>query len=81
MKTVINGKVHAENMVANMTFPLDFLVSYHSKIMTMLPGDIISTGTPGATPLKNGDIVESRIGDFQPLLNHVVDLKIGSIKL
>ena len=81
VKTVINGKVHAENMVANMTFPLDFLVSYHSKIMTMLPGDIISTGTPGATPLKNGDIVESRIGDFQPLLNHVVDLKIGSIKL
>jgi 2-keto-4-pentenoate hydratase/2-oxohepta-3-ene-1,7-dioic acid hydratase in catechol pathway len=81
VKTVINGKVHAENMVANMTFPLDFLVSYHSKIMTMLPGDIISTGTPGATPLKNGDIIESRIGDFPPLLNHVVDLKIGSIKL
>jgi 2-keto-4-pentenoate hydratase/2-oxohepta-3-ene-1,7-dioic acid hydratase in catechol pathway len=81
VKTVINGKVHAENMVANMTFPLDFLVSYHSKIMTMLPGDIISTGTQGATPLKNGDIIESRIGDFPPLLNHVVDLKIGSIKL
>jgi len=79
VKTVINGGVHAENVVANMTFPLDFLVAYHSKIMTMLPGDIISTGTPGAAPLKNGDIIECRIADFQPLVNHVVDLKEGSI--
>lgn len=75
VRTVINGKVHAENTVDNMTFPIDFLVSYHSRIMTMLPGDIISTGTPGATPLKHGDIIECRMGDFQPLLNHVVDLK------
>jgi 2-keto-4-pentenoate hydratase/2-oxohepta-3-ene-1,7-dioic acid hydratase in catechol pathway len=75
VQTVINGKVHAENLVANMTFPLDFLVSYHSRIMTMLPGDIISTGTPGAAPIKNGDVIECRIGDLQPLMNPVVDLK------
>jgi 2-keto-4-pentenoate hydratase/2-oxohepta-3-ene-1,7-dioic acid hydratase in catechol pathway len=59
-----------------MTFPSDFLVSYHSQIMTMLPGDIISTGTPGATPLKNGDIIECRISGFEPLMNHVIDLKL-----
>jgi 2-keto-4-pentenoate hydratase/2-oxohepta-3-ene-1,7-dioic acid hydratase in catechol pathway len=75
VQTIINGKVHAENTVANMTFPPDFLVSYHSQIMTMLPGDIISTGTPGAVPLKNGDIIECRISGFQPLMNHVIDLK------
>jgi len=80
VQTIINGKVHAENMVANMTFYLDFLVSYHSRIMTMLPGDIISTGTPGAAPLKNGDVIECRIGDFQHLLNHVVDLKLEKEK-
>jgi len=80
VRTVINGKVHAENVVANMTFPLDFLVSYHSRIMTMLPGDIISTGTPGATPIKDGDMIECRMGDFQPLLNHIVDLKLEKEK-
>ncbi|MBC2705558.1 fumarylacetoacetate hydrolase family protein [Desulfobacula sp.] len=76
VQTIINGKLHAENTVANMTFPLDFLVAYHSQIMTMLPGDIISTGTPGAVPLKNGDIIECRISGFQPLINHVIDLKL-----
>lgn len=76
VQTIINGKVYAENTVSNMTFPPDFLVSYHSQIMTMLPGDIISTGTPGAVPLKNGDIIECCISGFQPLMNHVIDLKL-----
>jgi 2-keto-4-pentenoate hydratase/2-oxohepta-3-ene-1,7-dioic acid hydratase in catechol pathway len=76
VQTIINGKVYAENTVANMTFGPDALVSYHSQIMTMLPGDIISTGTPGAATLKNGDIIECRISGFQPLKNHVIDLKL-----
>lgn len=76
VQTILNGNVHAENIVANMTFPLDFLVSYHTRIMTMLPGDIISTGTPGAVPLKHGVIIECRISNFQPLINHVIDLKL-----
>ena len=73
--TVINGKVHASNVVANMTFPPDSLVSFHSRIMTMLPGDIISTGTPGAVPISEGDTVECRINGFEPLVNPVKDLK------
>ncbi|SFM78397.1 fumarylacetoacetate hydrolase family protein [Thermodesulforhabdus norvegica] len=76
IQTVINGKVHAEDVVSNMTFPPDFLVSYHSRIMTMLPGDIILTGTPGAVPLKEGDVIECRITGFHPLVNPVVDLKL-----
>ena len=76
VQTIINGKVYAENTVVNMTFPPDFLVSYHSQIMTMLPGDIISTGTPGSAPLKNGDIIECCISGFRPLMNHVIDLKL-----
>jgi len=77
VQTILNGEVYAENTVANMTFPLDLLVSYHSQIMTMLPGDIISSGTPGAAPLKDGDIIECRISGLQPLVNHVIDLKQG----
>ncbi|MFX1255894.1 MAG: fumarylacetoacetate hydrolase family protein [Promethearchaeota archaeon] len=73
--TVINGKVHAQNSVSNMTFPPDYLVSFHSKVMTLLPGDIISTGTPRAVHLNDGDVIECRIDGFVSLVNNVVDLK------
>jgi len=76
VQTVINGKVHAENVVSNMTFPPDYLVYYHTQIMTMLPGDVILTGTPGAVPLKHGDVIECRITGFKPLKNYVIDLKV-----
>ena len=73
--TVINGQIHAENVVANMTFPPDYLVSFHSKVMTMLPGDVISTGTPRAVHINNGDVIECHIDGFEPLVNPVIDLK------
>ena len=73
--TVINDKVWAENTIANMTFPPPFLVSFHSKVMRMLPGDIISSGTPKATPLHDKYVIECRITNFLPLKNPVVDLK------
>jgi 2-keto-4-pentenoate hydratase/2-oxohepta-3-ene-1,7-dioic acid hydratase in catechol pathway len=76
VSTVINGRVHAENVVSNMTFPPDHLVSFHSKVMTLLPGDIISTGTPGAVPINDGDTVECRITGLAPLTNAVRDLKM-----
>ncbi len=75
VRTVLNGRVHAENTVARMTFPPDVLVAYHSQIMTLLPGDILSTGTPGAAVLAHGDSVACRIDGFPELSNPVVDLK------
>jgi 2-keto-4-pentenoate hydratase/2-oxohepta-3-ene-1,7-dioic acid hydratase in catechol pathway len=74
--TVINGRVHAENVVSNMTFPPPYLVSFHSRVMPWLPGDILSTGTPQAVPLKEGDVLECRIDGFEPLRNPVRDLKV-----
>ncbi len=76
VSTVINGHVHAKNVVSNMSFPPDFLVSFHSKVMTLLPGDIISTGTPGAVYINDGDFVECRIDGFETLANQVRDLKV-----
>ena len=73
--TVINGTVHRKNTINHMTFSPEFLVSFHSKVMTLLPGDIISTGTPGAVPIQDGDRVECRIEGFEPLANPCVDLK------
>ncbi len=73
--TVINGQCHAENVVANMTFPPDYLVAFHSGVMTLLPGDIISTGTPRAIQIKNGDVIECQISGFPALSNPVHDSK------
>ncbi|HKH10350.1 MAG TPA: fumarylacetoacetate hydrolase family protein [Rubrobacter sp.] len=69
--TVLNGEVRRRNTVSNMTFSPYWLVSFHSKVMTLLPGDVISTGTPGAVEVRPGDVVECRIGGFGPLANPV----------
>nr|WP_106779371.1 fumarylacetoacetate hydrolase family protein [Lysinibacillus timonensis] len=77
--TLINGKVHRSNVVSNMTFKPWELVSFHSKVMTLLPGDIISTGTPGAVVIHDGDIAECYIEGFPRLTNPVKDLKVATI--
>jgi 2-keto-4-pentenoate hydratase/2-oxohepta-3-ene-1,7-dioic acid hydratase in catechol pathway len=70
--TVINGEVHRENTVSNMTFNPAYLISFHSKVMPLYPGDIISTGTPGAVHINHGDIVECNIPRIGNLVNPVV---------
>ena len=62
----VNGKKMQDGTTANLIFNIPFLVSYVSQFMTMLPGDVISTGTPAgvgmgmkpAVYLKEGDVVE-----------------------
>ncbi|MDQ0190256.1 fumarylacetoacetate hydrolase family protein [Alicyclobacillus cycloheptanicus] len=66
-----NGAPHRDNVIANMTFLPAFLVAFHSQVMTLLPGDILSTGTPGAVVIRDGDIAECRIEGFLPLTNPV----------
>ena len=75
VSTIINHKLHRKNIVANMTFTPEYLVSFHSKVMTLKPGDIISTGTPGAVKISDGDTVTCHIDGFPELTNPVVDLK------
>jgi 2-keto-4-pentenoate hydratase/2-oxohepta-3-ene-1,7-dioic acid hydratase in catechol pathway len=70
--TVLNGEVQRTNTVSNMMFSPWWLVSFHSQVMTLLPGDIISTGTPGAVVIREGDVAECRITGFEPLSNPVV---------
>lgn len=62
----VNGKTMQDGTTANLVFKVPFLVSYLSQFMTMLPGDVISTGTPAGvglgmkpqTYLKAGDVIE-----------------------
>ncbi len=72
VSTVLNGEVRRTNSVSNMTFSPYWLVSFHSRVMTLLPGDVISTGTPGAVVIQEGDVAECRITGFEPLSNPVV---------
>jgi len=70
--TVHNGTVHREDTVAGMTFSPAELLSFHSHVMPFYPGDILSTGTPGAVPIVPGDVVRCELGDgFASLENPV----------
>ena len=79
--TVHNGEIHAKNTVSNMTFSPSRLVALVSHMQGWLPGDILSTGTPRAVHIQDGDVAECRITGpdgfaFEPLVNPVIDLKI-----
>jgi 2-keto-4-pentenoate hydratase/2-oxohepta-3-ene-1,7-dioic acid hydratase in catechol pathway len=69
--TIHNGQVHRRNVVANMTFRPWWLVAFHSRVMTLLPGDVISTGTPGAVHIRSGDTAGVQITGFRELTNPV----------
>lgn len=57
--TSVNGDVRQSGRASDMVFPIPYLLSYISRIMTLEPGDYVATGTPsGVGPLHPGDIVE-----------------------
>lgn len=70
--TVINGVVHRGDTVSRMRYDPAFLISFHSKVMPLFPGDVISPGTPGAVHVRPGDVVECRIPGVGTLRNPVV---------
>ena len=71
VSTVVNGQVHRRNTVSHMRYDPAFLISFHSKVMPLYPGDIISTGTPGAVHITPGDVAECRIPGVGVLTNPV----------
>jgi 2-keto-4-pentenoate hydratase/2-oxohepta-3-ene-1,7-dioic acid hydratase in catechol pathway len=72
VRTYLNGKLMQEGHTSTMIFSVPFLIHYLSQCMTLLPGDIISTGTPsGIGPMSPGDIVEVVIDGIGTLRNPV----------
>jgi 2-keto-4-pentenoate hydratase/2-oxohepta-3-ene-1,7-dioic acid hydratase in catechol pathway len=69
---VLNGQEHRTNTVARMRYSPAFLVSFHSAVMPLQPGDILATGTPGAAHIRPGDTAECRIPGVGVLTNPVV---------
>jgi 2-keto-4-pentenoate hydratase/2-oxohepta-3-ene-1,7-dioic acid hydratase in catechol pathway len=67
-----NGEVKQQARTSQMIYPVAEIISFASQSMTLLPGDVILTGTPsGVGPIHEGDNLEARIGDWPPLRNFV----------
>jgi 2-keto-4-pentenoate hydratase/2-oxohepta-3-ene-1,7-dioic acid hydratase in catechol pathway len=67
-----NGEVKQQARTSQMIYPVAEIISFASQSLTLLPGDLILSGTPsGVGPIKDGDELEARIGNWPPLRNRV----------
>ncbi len=68
----VNGEQRQRGSTRDMVFDAYALVSFISGVMTLLPGDVVSTGTPeGVGPIRRGDWVEVEVGGVGVLKNPV----------
>jgi 2-keto-4-pentenoate hydratase/2-oxohepta-3-ene-1,7-dioic acid hydratase in catechol pathway len=73
-----NGEVKQQARTSQMIYPVADIVSFASQSLTLLPGDLIMTGTPsGVGAIKEGDELEARIGEWPPLRNRVANARRG----
>ncbi|TFH57977.1 MAG: FAA hydrolase family protein, partial [Candidatus Zixiibacteriota bacterium] len=69
----LNGETRQTSNSRNMIFSIAELIGFINNIMTLLPGDLIATGTPeGVGPMKNGDIIEVEVEGVGVLRNRVM---------
>lgn len=72
IETRLNGKIVQSSNTNDLLFKVPQLISFISKYMTLMPGDLIATGTPsGVGPMKKGDVVEVEIEGIGILKNFV----------
>ena len=74
VESYLNGEVRQSARTSDLIFGIADIVSFISGIMTLLPGDIIATGTPsGIGKMKPGDVIEIKIEKIGTLKNYVID--------
>ena len=81
LKTLVNSNVMQEGNTGDLIFDIPYLIELISSVMTLFPGDLISTGTPGGVGdardppvyLKDGDVVTVTIEGIGELTNPVLD--------
>ncbi len=72
IQSYLNGELRQDSNTSNFIFNVDELVAFASHVMTLLPGDIIATGTPsGIGGMKKGDTIEIKIEGIGTLRNCV----------
>ena len=70
--TRVNGEVRQDGRTSQMIFPVPFLLEFITRIMTLVPGDVVLTGTPaGVGPLNMGETVEVEVEGIGVLRNVV----------
>jgi 5-oxopent-3-ene-1,2,5-tricarboxylate decarboxylase / 2-hydroxyhepta-2,4-diene-1,7-dioate isomerase len=75
LRTFLNGKIVQETEVADMTFGIDYQLADLCRHITLLPGDVILTGTPAnSRPMQPGDVVEVEVTGLGKLQNRVADI-------
>ncbi len=73
VRTLVGDEVRQDGRTSQMVFDVPTLVSYVSSFMTLLPGDVLLTGTPaGVGPLQVGDLVSVTVDGIGTLSNRVV---------
>ena len=74
LRTYSNGKVVQEGQVSEMLFPIDYILADLCRFITLLPGDVILTGTPkNSRPMNIGDVVEVEVSGLGRLSNRVAE--------
>jgi len=69
-----NGELRQRARTSQMIYSVGEIVSFASQSLSLIPGDVILTGTPsGVGPIRAGDELEARIGDWPPLRNRVIN--------
>ena len=74
LRTYINGKVVQEGAISEMIFPIDYILADLCRFITLLPGDVVMSGTPrNSRPMNVGDLVEVEVTGLGRLSNRVVE--------
>ncbi len=69
----VNGETRQDGRTSQLIFDVPYLISYVSEIFTLLPGDVILTGTPaGVGPIVHRDVVECEVEEIGVLRNPVI---------
>ena len=74
IRTLVNGVVKQEDNTDNMEWDMHYLVADIARTITLVPGDILFSGTPAfSRPVNPGDIVEVEVEGLGKLTNHIVE--------
>lgn len=74
IRTIVNGEVKQEDSTANMEWDMHYLVADIARTITLVPGDMLFSGTPAnSRPVFPGDVVEVEVEGLGRLTNHIVE--------
>jgi 5-oxopent-3-ene-1,2,5-tricarboxylate decarboxylase/2-hydroxyhepta-2,4-diene-1,7-dioate isomerase len=74
IRTIVNGEVKQEDSTANMEWDMHYLVADIARTITLVPGDMLFSGTPAnSRPVVPGDVVEVEVEGLGRLTNHIVE--------